>query len=149
MPTLRDIQYATLIVGLVVLPAVALTLLLPMIWSDWKLDGQALWTLQRRGMPEAQVTELLPLRTEDFSSKAAVMEAAQKALPEAVFQKHAFQISQLAQQVRRPGGEWLFLGLLVAWYGGVYALWRKWGQALGFPVDGESSSVEASSGSSS
>ncbi len=149
MPTLRDIQYTALIVSLVVLPAVGLTLLLPVFWSDWKLDGNALWTLQRRGMPEEVVTELQPLRTRDFSSRNAVMEAAKAALPEAAFTEYAPQISVVARQVRRSNGEWVFLGLLVAWYAGLYALWRKWGQALGFPVEGSSESEGASSGSSS
>ncbi len=149
MPTWEDIKYTTLIVVLVGLPVVAVSLGLPLWWSDWKLTGNALWALERRGMPSAVVDQLLPLRLEDYASHEEVMAAARGVLSPEEFSTHAPRISRQVVRQTRPGVVWVFMGILTLWYGLVFVGWRRWGYFWEGASSGASGASGGSSGSSS
>ena len=61
MPTFQDIKKALVTGILVILPAILWSIIVPDIWSDWQLTGDALWQLQRKGAPNELVEPLFEI----------------------------------------------------------------------------------------
>ena len=125
--TWGDIRRGTLAIVLVIVPTILLATYLPSALFSFQITGPGLWELKRKGAPYVLIEPLHELRLKPYFFKFRLMgEVKSRISDAALFKKYEKKIENQISVIVMPAVEYIFLAALVAYYGILWLVTRRW-----------------------